>query len=309
MTLDKAYIVAFWLEALFYGLNSVLVWACVFVLIFKRRIENINKFFVTIVIIQYLVSTTDVSFGLARLITSFINRRDQSNGPVMYLSDESDPLNVAQVLFISLNSVLYESVMVWRCYCVWGRSWKMAVLPAALVIAILFCAARQVISSIKLRHEQIESGHKVILRNSISYGLSLSANIISTSLIAFRVRSLLRTSSLGAAPCKFAILLIESGMLYSAFLSIGLALYFSKTTSFYIFYQQFGQLASIMPNMMLLLVGLKLTSNDLHLNLPKSNSSTLSSINDPCRMTTIGRPIAITITNTVQYNSDYGFKV
>lgn len=67
--------------------------------------------------------------------------------------------------------------------------------------------------------------------------------------------------SLGVA--KILVLVIESGMIYSAALIIEIACYFAGSNAFYILYDPIAQLTSIVPTMILLLVGFRQTSNDI----------------------------------------------
>lgn len=68
------------------------------------------------------------------------------------------------------------------------------------------------------------------------------------------------TRSLGTA--QVLVLIIESGMIYSAALIIEISCYFSGSNSFYIVYDPIAQLTSIVPTMILLLVAFKQTSSD-----------------------------------------------
>jgi len=88
------------------------------------------------------------------------------------------------------------------------------------------------------------------------------------------------TRNLGVA--KILVLVIESGMIYSAALIIEIACYFAGSNAFYILYDPIAQLTvrsvhpfpscsslsfwydqSIVPTMILLLVGFRQTSNDI----------------------------------------------
>jgi len=71
-------------------------------------------------------------------------------------------------------------------------------------------------------------------------------------------------------------LVVESAMIYSVALVVEITLYFMGSNAFYIIYDPIAQLTSIIPTMILLLVGLKLTSNDIHSRMTKTGSAILS---------------------------------
>jgi len=267
MGFDEAYIIALWTETFLYGVNSVLVWACLFVLTCMRRETSSNKFLIAIVIIQYLVSTTDISLGLVRGIVAFIDDAGQPDGPTTYLMNVTSPLNIAHLMLSCTNSILNDCVIVWRCYHVWGKNYKVIIFPVLLVIATLACGIGQGISFRTAREGHNEFNNQIQPWVEAFSLVTLATNVVGTSLIAFRIWSVLRIRSVGPSYSRLLILLIESGMLFSASLVIGLVLYLLRTVSFFIVYAMYCQLSSIIPTMILLLVGLKLTSNDVHLKM------------------------------------------
>jgi len=285
MTLDKIYLIGIWLEALFYGINFVLFWICLFVLTRNRTKTDINKFLVVASIFQILLSSTDAFLGLERLITGFILLRDKQGSPAAYFEDVPDRFNVARVLIIATNTVVGDIILVWRCYHVWGRSWKVAALPASLICGTAACSIGQAIAFSRARETDNIFSTDILHWNEALYSLSFATNVIVTGLIAFRVWTLLSPSSIGPAiSTKILTLMIESGLIYSAYLVVLIGLYASKNKTFYIFFEPVGQLASIMPTMILLLVGMGLTSVDVRGRSWAAGSSTNTKPNPEQRL-------------------------
>lgn len=85
------------------GMNFVLFWACLFVLIIKRRTPKVNKVLVAIAIAMFVMSTVHVSLGFQRLIEGFIHLRDAPGGPAAFFSDVSIPANVVKVGLHTVN--------------------------------------------------------------------------------------------------------------------------------------------------------------------------------------------------------------
>jgi len=262
--LDRAYLTAIWLETLFYGINFTLCWICGYVLI-KKKTKTL-RIMLAVVIFQWLLSTVHVSLGFTRLVYGFIYERDEPGGPAAYFSNISIPGNVAKVFIHTLNTAVGDSVVVWRCYLVWGRSWKVVTLPLILLCGFVASGIGQTYHF--ARGQSIHSAfhHILTIWNGLLFSFSLATNLTATSLIALRVWYIFRmmsgeSRSLGVT--KILVLVIESGMIYSAALIIEISCYFAGSNAFYILYDPIAQLTSIVPTMILLLVGFRQTSDDI----------------------------------------------
>lgn len=269
--LDKAYLTAIWLETMFYGMNFVLFFACIVVLTIKRRTPEVNKLLVAIAICMFLFSTTHVSLGFQRLIEGFIRRRDWEGGPAAFFSDVSIPANVAKVGLHTVNSIIGDSVVVWRCYLVWGRDWKICIVPILLVTASAICGFAQTVYFAKATEVHSAFAHILQIWNGSLFSLSLATNVTVTLLISLRVIYMLRDYGGKHSFPYFKVLLvvIESGMIYSIALICEITLYFLNSNAFYIVYDPIAQLTAIVPTMIIVLVALELTSNDVQSRMTK----------------------------------------
>ncbi|KAH8104660.1 hypothetical protein BXZ70DRAFT_606660 [Cristinia sonorae] len=269
--LDKAYLTAIWLETLFYGINFVLFWACMFVLIVKRRTPTVNKRLVAIAIAMFVMSTVHVSLGFQRLIEGFIHLRDAPGGPAAFFSDVSIPANVVKVGLHTVNSVVGDSVVVWRCWLVWGRDWKICVVPILLVAASAVCGFAQTVYFARAKALHSAFAHILQVWNGSLFSLSLATNVTVTLLISVRVWYMLREFG-GTKSFRYSrvlLIIIESGMIYSVALICEITLYFLNNNAFYIVYDPIAQLTAIVPTMILVLAGLELTSNDVHTRMTR----------------------------------------
>jgi len=275
ITLDRAYLAAIWLETLFYGMNVVLFFTCIFILTIRRRTQKVNKLLVGIAITMFCFSTCHVFLGFYRLIMGFIVLRDQPGGPAAFFSDVSIPANVAKVGLHTVNSVVGDMVVVWRCFLVWGRSWKMCAAPILLVIGSAICGFGQTVFFARGQKYHSAFAHPLVLWNGSLFSLSLTTNIVVTCLVSLRVWYLLRLSG-GTANFRYwriLVIVIESGMIYSVALICEVTLYFMGLNSFYIVYDPIGQLTGIVPTMIIVLAGLEMTTNDVHSRMTKSQTT------------------------------------
>jgi len=268
--LDRAYLTAIWLETLFYGMNIVLFGSYLFVSRYKRKQPKLNRRIMATAICMFLFSTTHVSLGFQRLIEGFVVLRNQPGGPAAFFSDVSIPANVAKICIHTINSILGDSIVVWRCYHVWGQSLLICTLPILMILgsAISGFAQTYFFATAKTTHTAFA---KTLAHwNGAVFSLSLATNVIVTSLIAARIWYLER--QLTDLPArnrslrykKVLALVIESGAIYSSALVIEITLYFLNTNAFYIVYDPIAQLTGIVPTMIIVLTNLGLTTNDLN---------------------------------------------
>ncbi|TRM69213.1 hypothetical protein BD626DRAFT_8135 [Schizophyllum amplum] len=270
--LDKAYLTAIWLETLLYGINICLFCSYVYVLQFWRT-RKVSPIIFWVAVLMFCFSTIHVSLGFTRLIWGFIDFRDQPGGPGAFFSDVSQPPNVAKVTIHSVNSILGDSIVVWRCWHVWGRNWKVCIFPALLIVGSAVCGFGQ--AFIFANAQAIHSAFADTLTrwNGSLFILSLVTNVVVTTLIASRIWFISRETGSTMFSKKFRytkvlVLIIESAMIYSAALVIEITLYFIGSNAFYIVYDPIAQLTAIVPTMIIVMSTLGLTAEDMDASKP-----------------------------------------
>ncbi|KAF7792585.1 hypothetical protein EIP86_003679 [Pleurotus ostreatoroseus] len=259
--LDRAYLSAIWLETLFYVMLTI-----------RRRTPKINKLLVLIATTMFCFSTAHVSLGFQRLIEGFIVLRNQPGGPAAFFSDVSIPANVVKVGIHTVNSVIGDSVVVWRCWLVWSKDWKMCVLPIVLIIASAVCGFAQTVYFAKAKKLHSAFAHILQVWNGSLFSLSLATNVTVTVLIALRVWYMFRFDGVSLHNFRYwrvLLIIIESGMVYSIALICEITLYFLDSNAFYIVYDPIAQLTAIVPTMIIVLAAMQLTSNDVHSRLTR----------------------------------------
>ncbi|KAJ8077348.1 hypothetical protein PM082_001778 [Marasmius tenuissimus] len=268
LALDKAYLTAIWLETLFYGINLSTFCSYLFIVKYKRGRRNISRVIFAVACTMFVLSTSHVSLGFQRLVEGFITRRDRPGGPAAFFSNVSIPANVVKVTIHTANSILGDSILVWRCYHVYGKSLVAAAFPILLVAGSAACGIGQ--SYVFSRGNDIHSAfvRRLAVWNGSLFSMSLATNVIVTTLIAVRIwwigRQIDDAHTRSATRYRRVLLLIiESGAIYSSAVLVEIILYFLPHNAFYIVYDPIAQLVSIVPTMIIILTTLGLTSNDL----------------------------------------------
>ncbi|KAI0713462.1 hypothetical protein C8Q76DRAFT_675570 [Earliella scabrosa] len=268
LALDRAYLVAIWLETLFYGINVCLFVSYVYIVRF-RRARKISPAIFCVAVLMFCFSTIHVSLGFARLIWGFIEHRDAPGGPAAFFSDVSQPPNVAKVTIHTVNTILGDGIVVWRCWHVWGRSWKVCIAPVLLIAASAVCGFGQAHTFATATTTKSAFASTLARWNGSLFALSFVTNVVVTTLIAARLWFILQNmegNALAGAPFRYFkifMLIIESAMIYSAAILIEIILYFSGHHAFYIVYDPIAQLTGIVPTVIIIISTLGLTVEDV----------------------------------------------
>ncbi|KAF8918222.1 hypothetical protein CPB85DRAFT_1249833 [Mucidula mucida] len=187
-------------------------------------------------------------------------------GPGAFFSDVSIPANVAKVCLHTVNSILGDSIVVWRCYHVWGKSWLICIFPVMLITGSAVSGFGQTVVFAQAKTSHSAFVHTLQLWNGCVFSFNLVTNVVVTSLIAFRIWHLGRQLNFGSSfrYRRVLTLVVESGLIYSTAVAIEITLYFLNSNAFYIVYDPIAQLTAIVPTMIIVMACLGLTSNDLN---------------------------------------------
>ncbi|THU90514.1 hypothetical protein K435DRAFT_781228, partial [Dendrothele bispora CBS 962.96] len=194
--------------------------------------------------------------------------------------------NVVKVGLHTINSALGDAIVVWRCYVIWGRSWKVCVVPVLWRIgqSVAFANAK---NASDVFDPNIERW------NGALFTLTLTTNVLVTSLIVYKILRLrllqqtlinpkpsssspnrVKSGSTSTFYTRVLITVIESGSVYSTALILEIAFYLANSNVFYIVYDPIAQLTALMPTSIIVLSTLHLTMDDF---CPKSKNSQVGS--------------------------------
>jgi hypothetical protein len=213
---------------------------------------------------MFILSTCHVIIGLVRAIHAFT----ETEHAVLYYEEIWNGLSILKQALYATENIIADGLVVYRCYAIWGKSWKIVVIPVIMLISTTVCAYLAVYN-----FSQVHPGDNVFASNIAEWGtalfsLSLATNIIVTSLIAGRIWWLSRNirTYLGqrhqAKYYKAIGIIIESGAIYAISLLILLVLYTSKTNAQYIVYDALSQIMGIVPTLIIVRIGLGIHVQD-----------------------------------------------
>ncbi|KAK7026390.1 hypothetical protein R3P38DRAFT_2949556 [Favolaschia claudopus] len=129
----------YWLETLVYGIYLTTCVSCARALL-RIRIgpelrwrtrREIKWFFVVVASLLFTVSTFDIVVGLLRTVQLLVVVNSDQNG-LVYSSNVWSWINIARFVTQMIQLLLGDLVLVYRCWIVYGHSWKLA-LPSVLL--------------------------------------------------------------------------------------------------------------------------------------------------------------------------------
>ncbi|KAJ7160489.1 hypothetical protein C8R46DRAFT_370216 [Mycena filopes] len=246
----------------FSGIYLVLFCICIYILLHRPRDRSNIVLLITAVALFTLSSIIvllTIVLGAARI--------------------DGIDLSVPELLFatniiFAVNNVIADSLVIYRCYCVWNHNGYVVIVPILSLLATsLF-------------------GLDLDLPAKPFYALSLATNILVTMLTAGRIwwilheaRSCLKSDMQKRYLSSLAIL-VESGVLYSATVLVFLILVTIAPTriSTPAIYQILAQIMGIAPTLIIVRVGLGVSVQNVE--------STVKAAVSLASVTSYGRPVS-----------------
>ncbi|OJA18165.1 hypothetical protein AZE42_10619 [Rhizopogon vesiculosus] len=195
MTLGGVSLLALFLETLFYGVFLTLYWITLFILLKKSGIQR--ELLIPVVTLLLCLATAHLIIDFIRALEAFIFQVN-TIGADAYYSNLASSLELAKMTLYITQTILADSVILWRCYVIFNRS---------LLIAIPGCVVL------------LNNGGTFVPATAwmdVFYILSMIISNTCTILIARRIYRTRRFMSGGlAALLPIFIVILESGALYA----------------------------------------------------------------------------------------------
>lgn len=230
---DKAWLVGILVEGVLYGIHIVLFGFSLTFLVWRRGKTNINWLMLLSTCVIFCASTAHFGVAFNNLVTAFITKRDEPGGPaaVINSADLVFPIN----LMFSINNFLGDCILTYRCWVVWQKDLRVALVPILLLLVYVASA----IVGLYNFHQEAKYGNHFTAGiadfGTASFAVSLALNILMTSLIAGRIYSLARQNriALSARHTKQYMsiigIILESGALFTAAQVVFLAIWHQST--------------------------------------------------------------------------------
>jgi len=294
-TRDEAKLVAIFIQTLLYGAFVVLFAITCWVLLRGRpKGQPVRKSMLVVSILMFVLATMHIGVNYTRIYRAFITYRNAPGGPAAFFNQRSEFTQMFGSTLYVMQTLVGDSVVLLRCYIVCGRQIYVIAFPLLLLlgstaagIGILYSFARVVpnaeIFAIELQKWIVSF-----------FSMTLATNIICTSIVAYRIwvinRESIRYAETSLRPIM--LLVIESGAIYSATLTILIILYKVESWFQYVIVDAVSPIVGLVFSMIIIRIGLGLTTPSGETNFGGSSATqTTTSFN--IRHTAKTEPVAV----------------
>ncbi|KAJ7431323.1 hypothetical protein FB451DRAFT_1157165 [Mycena latifolia] len=267
--IDSAQIVGLFMETLLYGVYLVTLVPCLYALLwspadhhFKNRI---HWSMLTAAILMFTFATLDVTFGLRHNLDAFVYYTGPG-GAKEELENISYWVNVMKTADYVAQTCIGDAILIYRCYMVWGKKWMIIIPSFFLWLGGTTCGAILTYTFATLNKAALIDTASATPWVDSMIALTLSMNILTTSLIVYRIWSVDKETSSMVATSSTARsrrvsrlksimrILIDSAALYTISVIIFVATYIAGSNANYGTSDNVVQIIGICFNMIIIRV-------------------------------------------------------
>jgi len=290
--------------ATFFGAYAVLVVTALYLL--SRREKTVTNIIMAILtVVMFGISATFFGLDMYMISEGLVNPKKYP-GTVI---DLFGPKTTTQIICQGINSILGDSIVIWRAWIVWGRRLSVVIVPLVLLVGVAFSSFGMAFAQVRALRDP--SYATAFQKSMIALpSLTLATNLVATSLILSRVFALQysmrkaerghgRGSLIGHGGMRYHRLLkilIESGGMYCLTWLILLCLIVTGSDAAHVFLGIIGQLTGIYPTLIIVLVSLNMTQD--RIQGPVVDTAIKFESNS-VPMSTFARSISFTVAQTV----------
>ncbi|KAF9486220.1 hypothetical protein BDN70DRAFT_870308 [Pholiota conissans] len=238
MQIDVAFTLAAFVQTLIHGIYTYLFIVAMPVLWKHTRASELRQrwIFPIATILMYILSSLHVALGYYRILRAYV--LPGATGSTLFFNFK-DWSTFANSLIICLQFRLGDILVIYRCYCIWGKNLIVIIIPLLLLAAsfgINIFVLVWFVNPLKY------SRHSKITTVTMMYPLSLAQNVITTGLITLKIWNQHRASTVHGAVdrssrltlIKIVRIIIESAMIYTGQMFILVVLFFCHNTFQYV---------------------------------------------------------------------------
>ncbi|KAJ6458641.1 hypothetical protein C8R47DRAFT_146651 [Mycena vitilis] len=254
--LITSFLVSFWLEGVLYGF-----FVCIFATSLIVNVGSSNRqtahsraMFV-VGIVTFLLATAHVVINFTQMMRGYADHSSLAGGPVGYLAIISQWDSVLKNVIYTTQSIVGDSVAVYRCWVLWNRNFFVICAPLLMVFGSTVSGYMTCVLLGKIQPGMMVIGgspQDAVVKTFFS--LAVAQNVITTSLMAWRIAATnIRSSSYRIGQTNFMPMLrilVESAALYLAAEIVLLILYVCDSNAQFIVLEAVTPIIGITFNVM-----------------------------------------------------------
>ncbi|KAM6503912.1 hypothetical protein JOM56_000855 [Amanita muscaria] len=203
-------------QAIFYGLYIPTFFNCLRWLLFEDEVWKLRPYkqmtwlYIIIAILVFALATTDI--GIAVRLTRARLVGEQSI---------AERLSYLSVAIEGTTLIIIDAVLIYRCWTVYGKSWRVVCLPLAFWASTITCAVAWMICN-AVGLQLINSPTAMAIVVGVFYTCNFATNVYATSAIVYRLWKTAMTDNKYSRLYQVCRTISGTGILYSftSFLSL-----------------------------------------------------------------------------------------
>ncbi|KAG2029202.1 hypothetical protein BDR03DRAFT_1018752 [Suillus americanus] len=220
---DNAAIMSTVLEGILYGFSVLMFIGTIWALTYKRHMRDVNRPITAVAVLLFVLSTAHIVVDIIQTEDGLVKYRDLfPSGPDAFFADVPSEIFVTKNVIFTLQTLLGDGVMIYRCFIVWQTVWVIiapsilwcSVTVAGLYSVYAFSQAAQSASNTETLF--FEATHQWI---SAFYALTLATNLLSSGFLAFRIwkteRNVSTVRAMKVTTTSILRVVIDAAILYS----------------------------------------------------------------------------------------------
>ncbi|KAK0465972.1 uncharacterized protein EV420DRAFT_804413 [Desarmillaria tabescens] len=200
--------------------------------IFTKNSRPIGRAIVVIIILLHIGTTIDRALTWTYIHSLFVNHGQSLWIKYVFYQNPGMGITIGAGTAGAICTVLADSIMIWRCWIVWGRRWSVILPPVLLLVSTI---TFKIIATSK--HYAPPDGY--ILGYVLCSSFTLASTLWCTLLIIYRIVTVVRAVGEvggGLSAYRHVIeVLVESSALYSISLILFVAFYARNDATMYYF--------------------------------------------------------------------------
>ncbi|KIK48566.1 hypothetical protein CY34DRAFT_71616 [Suillus luteus UH-Slu-Lm8-n1] len=216
--LDTGALMSAMLETILYGFSVLMFIGTILSFTYKQHVRDTNRLIFAVAILLLILSTAHVVVSIIRVEDGLVKDRDTyPGGPTAFFADVSQETYVIKHALYTLQTLLADGVVIYRCYIVWQSVWVIT-LPIILWCSVAVTGIHAVYSA-----SQYNTGvfDQELATWIIGFFISTTAaNVLSSGLLAYRIWAIDRNIASIRASAKGTMMpiihvLVDAAALYS----------------------------------------------------------------------------------------------
>ncbi|KAJ6545197.1 hypothetical protein B0H19DRAFT_1266662 [Mycena capillaripes] len=213
--LRAALIPAAYVELVFNGLYSGLYIMTLYALTFKRGTHGFSWGLFLALTSMYILSSIHAINGAVLVQFAFVEHGDTIESSIAYIAQPSLPRSLLGVIALTINTMIADFVLIWRCWTIWNRNWKIITLPLTCTVVGAGLGFRGIAAQVAFVHDPLSSPTTYINFGNAYFGLILATTTSATFLIIFRIYKMSEKSIRKSMGYGHVIeMVVESAALY-----------------------------------------------------------------------------------------------